>query len=115
MSAKKKSKPDDDTDPEQQPHVYRARQARRIIENAGRSKFVFWWECAHVPSMAISDYEMWHTNLIEDAQHIIFHACGITSIGELEDQWMPWTKLSKPQKIWDQLYGEYMKWLDAHT
>ena len=107
-------KPGDDKK-EKQPHTYRAHQARLIIENAHKSKFIFWFECAHIPLNSIADYELWHTTYIEDAQHIIFEQCGITSVGELEDQWMPWKKPSKAQKAWDKLYRGYTKWTGTTT
>lgn len=100
---------------EEQPHVYRAMQARKIIGNAGRSRFVFWYEIKHISFGAIADYEMWHTNTVEDAQHIIFSHCGITSVGHLEDQWLPWKKPSKAQKKWDALYAEYIAWVGNAT
>ena len=108
-----KSKPHDKTDKKDQPHIYRAYQAREIIENAGNSRFIFWYEITYVPFAAIADYVLWHTTSREDAQHIIFTHCGITSVGQLEDQYLPWKKPSKPQRKWDKLYAGYTKWFES--
>jgi hypothetical protein len=97
--------------PDEHPHTYRADQARAIIRNADRNRFVFWWEGVHVRGLSMADYELWNTSTVEDAQHIIFSTCRITSLGQLEDQWVPWEKPSAPQKRWDKLYFAYMLWL----
>ncbi len=99
-------------DAAEQPHVYRAIQAREIISNAGRSRFVFWYEATKVRFGCTPDYDLWHTNVLEDAQHIIFCECKITSVGQLEDQWLPWKKPSTAQKKWDTLYADYTKWYE---
>ena len=41
--------------------------------------------------------------------------CGITSVGQLEDQWLPWKKPSAPQKKWDKLYAGYMARIGDNT
>ena len=96
-------------DKDEQPHVYRAQQARHVIANSSRLRFVFWWECAHARG-GMADYVQWHTDNAEDAQHIIFSTCGITSVGQLEDQWLPWKKRSDAQKQWDKLCKAYLTW-----
>lgn len=82
----------------------RAEQARRIIERAGRSSFIHWYELTHLGRNEIGCWEFSDTNLAQDAETIIVGHCGCATVDDLDNPGA-W------QAKWDELLKGYESWV----